>query len=183
MALQAMAAQAQAPKAMALTLKGRPTLGSTMHGPLQETGPGEDANGLERFRQALLDPASSVAHYGRRARRHGGRAPARMGLAACAARSGILPHLHSRCFVRRRVRRPRPRAFGHGGHRCPGRASHGQRHDDPARPDRGRGLRRGWYRRLLVRGTASPYQDAQPPQCAGLARSRGAFALRAGLRA
>jgi len=35
-----------------------------MHGPLHETAPDEDATGLERFRQALLDPATSVAHYG-----------------------------------------------------------------------------------------------------------------------
>ena len=35
-----------------------------MHGPLQETSDGEKTGGLERFRQALLDPAVSVAHYG-----------------------------------------------------------------------------------------------------------------------
>jgi len=35
-----------------------------MHGPFHETTGGEKTGGLERFRQALLDPAVSVAHYG-----------------------------------------------------------------------------------------------------------------------
>jgi two-component system sensor kinase FixL len=35
-----------------------------MHGPLQETSGGEPMSGLKRFRQALLDPAISIAHYG-----------------------------------------------------------------------------------------------------------------------
>ena len=35
-----------------------------MHGPLQETTGGSPASGLERFRAALLDPATSIAHYG-----------------------------------------------------------------------------------------------------------------------
>lgn len=35
-----------------------------MHGPLQETTGGPPASGLKRFREALLDPATSVAHYG-----------------------------------------------------------------------------------------------------------------------